>query len=327
MNIFADCNSMKFRIYIFLLLTIFPFVGSFAQLNEEFCNEIDDKKLLKNFDKAISLLIAGKDSDAEMALAKIVDEEPEFTEAWAAIAEINYSRYSAAIDRKSKDKYYSNYVKSLERIVSTCPQYNNWSVNYIIGKILFERDDYADSKKYLETYIKNAAKSDKNYLDAENTLDYINNYLDLVFNPVPFTPVIVEGVSTINDDFLPIISPDGSLAFFTHAYMKKDISSATSDKYTEEFTVARALDESGVRFSPGQALPYPFNTGKNQGASSITIDNSTLYITICEFVNKNYDNCDIYMSTKKKYWVVGAFKSWTQYQWIEFMGISAFNIC
>jgi outer membrane protein OmpA-like peptidoglycan-associated protein len=290
---------MKFKIYIFLLLTIIPFVGSFAQLNDEFCNEIDDKKLLKNFDKAISLLIAGKDTDAELALAKIVDEEPEFTEAWAAIAEINYKRYTSATDRKSKEKYYSNYVKSLEKIVKTCPQYNNWSVNYTIGKILFDREDYEDSKKYLETYTKNASKSDRNYRDAENTIDYINNYLDLVFNPVPFTPVIVEGVSTINDDFLPIISPDGSLAFFTHAYMKKDISSATSDKYTEEFTVARALDESGVRFSAGQALPYPFNTGKNQGASSVTIDNSTLFITICEYVNKNYDNCDIFVSTKK----------------------------
>jgi outer membrane protein OmpA-like peptidoglycan-associated protein len=298
-NIFADCNGMKFKIYIFLLLTIIPCVVSFAQLNDEFCNEIDDKKLLKNFDKAINLLIAGKDSDAELALAKIVEEEPEFTEAWAAIAEINYRRYNAATDRKSKDKYYSNYVRSLERIVSTCPQYNNWLVNYTIGKILFDRDNYEDSKKHLETYTKNATKSDKNFRDAENTLDYINNYLDLVFNPVPFTPVIVEGISTINDDFLPIISPDGSLAFYTHAYMKKDISSATSDKYTEEFTVARALDESGVRFSEGKALPYPFNTGKNQGASSITIDNSTLYITICEFVSKNYDNCDIYMSVKK----------------------------
>lgn len=290
---------MKLKIYIFILLTIIPVVVSFAQLNEEFCNEIDDKKILKNFDKAINLLVAGKKDDAELALAKIVDEEPEFTEAWAAIAEINYGRYKAAMDRKSQEKYYSNYVKCLEKIVGTCPQYNNWSVNYTIAKILFDREDYQDSKKYLETFINNVSKSDKNYMDATNTLDYINNYLDLVFNPVPFTPVIVEGVSTINDDFLPIISPDGSLAFFTHAYMKKDISSATSDKYTEEFTVARALDESGVRFSPGQALPYPFNTGKNQGASSVTIDNSTLYITICEFVNKNYDNCDIYVSVKK----------------------------
>ncbi|HOZ30806.1 MAG TPA: OmpA family protein, partial [Bacteroidales bacterium] len=35
------------------------------------------------------------------------------------------------------------------------------------------------------------------------------------------------------------------------------------------------------------------------GASSITIDNSTLYITICEFVSRDYDNCDIYYSVRK----------------------------
>ena len=183
--------------------------------------------------------------------------------------------------------------------MATCPHYNNWTVNYTLGKIFYEKEDYKNAKKYLDAYIKNTSIENKNIKDAELIIEYIDSYLDLISNPVPFKPTIVEGISTVNDDFLPLISPDGSLAFFTHAFMKKDISSITSEKYTEEFSVARALDESGLRFSKGQPLPYPFNTGKNQGASTLTIDNSTLYITICEFVSRTYDNCDIYYSVRK----------------------------
>lgn len=290
---------MKLRSYILTFFMIVLTANCFAQFDQEYCNEIDDKKLIKNFNKALELLISGKTNESEVVLAKIVDEEPEFTEAWVAIAEINYSRYKTATERKSKDKYYTNYVKSLERVVGSCPSYSNWSINYTLGKIFFDREDYDAAKKYLNTFIANAKKTDNYIKDAENTMDYINNYLDLVFNPVPFVPILVEGVSTVNDDYLPIISPDGSMAFFTHAYMKKDISSVASDKYVEEFTVARALDQSGTKFSKGEALSYPFNTGKNQGASSITIDNSTLYITICEHISRDYDNCDIFYSIKK----------------------------
>ncbi|MCK9255089.1 MAG: OmpA family protein [Bacteroidales bacterium] len=288
---------IKKQILSFFLLLFIS--SSFSQSVQEFCNEIDDKKLIKNFNKSIEYINSGKLDKAEIILAKILDEEPEFTEAWLGIAEINYIKYKNAKDIKSQNKFYANYTKSLEKIVATCPHYNNWTVNYTLGKIFYEKEDYKNAKKYLDAYIKNTSIENKNIKDAELIIEYIDSYLDLISNPVPFKPTIVEGISTVNDDFLPLISPDGSLAFFTHAFMKKDISSITSEKYTEEFSVARALDESGLRFSKGQPLPYPFNTGKNQGASTLTIDNSTLYITICEFVSRTYDNCDIYYSVRK----------------------------
>ncbi len=290
--------KMEIKKQILSIILLFFISYLHAQSFQDFCNEIDDKKIIKNFNKAIDLLNSKKYDEAEVVLSKIINTEPDFAEAWLGLAEINFFRYKNAIDPKSQNKYYSNYAKNLEKIVSICPHYNDWSINYTIGKILYEKEDYKNAKKYLDTYISNANKTQKNYKDAETVLDFINTYLELISNPVPFKPVIVEGVSTINDDFLPLIAPDGSLAFYTHAYMKKDINSIASEKYTEEFSVARALDESGVKFSDGEPLPYPFNTGKNQGASSLTIDNSIIYITICEFVSRNYDNCDIYYSTR-----------------------------
>jgi len=286
------------RFFILIIIIATGAVRSYAQFDSDFCNDIDDKKLIKSFQKGVQLLNEGKMNEAESVFAKIIEEEPEFTEAWVASSEINYSKYKSARDPKSQNNYYSRYVKCLESVAKTCPSYQNYEVCYTLGKIFFSHDNYEVAKKHLSTYIANAKKDTKYYKDAENTIHYIDQYLNLIENPVPFEPIIVEGVSSAYDDYLPLISPDGSLALFTKAYTKKEVQSIYTDKFVEEFTVSKAADDKGLVFSPGEPLPYPFNSGKNQGAASISIDNKTLFITICEFVSRDYDNCDIYMSTR-----------------------------
>ncbi len=289
---------MARRLFILLIILTVGFFRSYAQFDGEFCNDIDDKKLIKSFQKGVQLLNDGKMNEAEAVFAKILDEEPEFTEAWVASSEINYSKYKSAKDIKSQNNYYSRYVKCLESVAKLCPSYQNYEVCYTLGKIFFSHDKLDVAKKYLATYIENGKKGTKYYTDAESTYHYIEQYLNLIENPVPFEPVVVEGVSSAYDDYLPLISPDGSLALFTKAYMKKEVQSIYGERFVEEFTVSKASDDKGLVFSPGEPLPYPFNTGKNQGAASISIDNKTLFITICEFVSRDYDNCDIYMSTR-----------------------------
>ncbi len=289
---------MARRLFILLIILTVGFFRSYAQFEDDFCNDIDDKKLIKSFQKGVQLLNDGKMNDAEVIFAKIIDEKPEFTEAWVASSEINYSKYKSAKDPKSQNNYYSRYVKCLESVAKLCPSYQNYEVCYTLGKIFFSHDKLDVAKTYLKTYIDNGKKGTKYYADAESTYHYIEQYLNLIENPVPFEPVIVEGVSSAYDDYLPLISPDGSLALFTKAYMKKEINSIYGDRFVEEFTVSKASDDKGLIFSPGEPLPYPFNSGKNQGAASISIDNKTLFITICEFVSRDYDNCDIYMSTR-----------------------------
>ncbi len=285
------------KIYI-LFSVILISITVCGQYNDDFCNDIDSKKIIKRYDKAIKNLNSGKLKEAEIEFAKIIEEEPDFTEVWVAVSEINYFKYNNAQDSKSRNIFYAKYVKSLERVASTCPAFQNYETNYKLGKIFFAKDDFETSKKYLNIFIKNSNRNSKYYADAENTMNYIKQYLKLTHNPVPFNPVVVEGISTDNDEYLPIISPDGTKAFFTHRYMKKDITSIYGDKYTEEYTMAKATDRSGLKFEEIKALPYPFNTGLNQGASSITIDNNTMYVTICKPVSADYDNCDIYYTTR-----------------------------
>jgi outer membrane protein OmpA-like peptidoglycan-associated protein len=50
-------------------------------------------------------------------------------------------------------------------------------------------------------------------------------------------------------------------------------------------------------FSEGEEMPEPFNLNDNEGGATVTIDNNTLYYTVCKYTkDKSYYNCDIYYS-------------------------------
>lgn len=289
---------MTKKFTIIILFIIFNFSFCYSQFEQVFCNEIENDKLVKNYEKGITLLSAGKIDEAEKILSQVLNEEPAFAEAWAAISEINYYRYENSADQKSQNNNFIKYIISLENLIKACPAFQNYEVNYSLGKIYYSRKEYEKAMPYLSAYIANSDTQSKYNIEAQKDLDYIKEYKDLINKTVPFEPKIVQGISGTDDEYLPLISPDGSMAFFTHAYMKRDLSSSYRTYYTEEFTVSQSLDNSGLKFSEGEAMTYPFNMGKNQGAASITIDNSTLFVTICELI-RDYNNCDIYYSVRR----------------------------
>jgi outer membrane protein OmpA-like peptidoglycan-associated protein len=50
-------------------------------------------------------------------------------------------------------------------------------------------------------------------------------------------------------------------------------------------------------FSEGEEMPEPFNLNDNEGGATLTINNNTLYYTVCKYTKNNtYYNCDIFFS-------------------------------
>lgn len=290
--------TMNTKHIIILLFVVFISKVSFSQIDKEsFCHEIDNKNIIKEYDKAIGLLISRKYEESEKILNKILKEEEDFTEAIAALAEIQYIRYENALDGKKKDFYLQNYALLLEKIVIICPEFENYQLFFIIGKILYRDKKYEKSQKYLSTFITKITDG-KFYEEAVVMIENMQTYNNIISKKVPYSPELIINVSSENDEYLPFISPDGSLLFFTRAYMKKDISSSYLTKYVEEFSISHSKNDSGIDFGQISAMPSPFNAGRNQGAATININNSILYMTICEFVSRDYNNCDIYQSTK-----------------------------
>lgn len=287
---------MLIRLSTYIITTILLSQVAIGQWDMEFCNEIEGRRILRDFDRSIEYLQQGRLDDAEQLLQRILSSEELFTEAWVALSEVYYMRYERSNQPNAKERLLRQYIECVIKINETCPSFNNYESNYILGTYFYARNEFERALRYYETFLDKGNRNSPAYQEAKQRYDYLNRYLELVENPVPFEPKVVQGVSTVHDDYLPLISPDGTMAFYTKAYMKRELGSIYSERFVEEFTVAYAKDEEGLIFTDGKPMPYPFNTGKNQGAATITIDNRIMYITICEFVSRDYENCDIYKS-------------------------------
>ena len=174
------------------------------------------------------------------------------------------------------------------KVIADCPD-NFPKVYYFLGEIAFNRKDYVSADLYLRRSI-DLGISDPYYSDAMSIYEKAKVLADIIANPVPFNPKIVSGISTIFDEYLPIISPDQELSFFTRRSDKSSLNSITNT-IVEEFVSSKKIKG---KFEIGQALSSPFNLESNEGGASITIDNRVLYYTKCIRNKKGYNNCDIY---------------------------------
>lgn len=294
--------SKKFVIFFFII-SLLASTSLFSQ-EEEFCNEITDKKILNDYNKSLKLLDEKKYTEADKILQQIVVEEEDFAEAWAILAELQYIKYENATDEKRREQSLNNYKVLLEKIISVCPAFQNYQINFILGKLYFMDNNLEKSKKYFSTFV-SKQNSGELYAEANEKLAYIEKHNELISKSVPYNPVLIKNISSQNDEYLPFISPDETLMFFTRAYMKNDITSSYGEKYVEEFSISYKDAKEENSFNNIKAMPFPFNRGRNQGAASININNSELFITICEMSSREYFNCDIYSSTRKQ-------DSWTE---------------
>jgi outer membrane protein OmpA-like peptidoglycan-associated protein/tetratricopeptide (TPR) repeat protein len=186
-----------------------------------------------------------------------------------------------------KEAYFESETEALKAI-DICPD-NFPKAYYFLGEIAFNRKDYVNADIYLKKCIE-LEIGDPYYSDAIMLYEKAKILAEIINNPVEFNPKIVKGISTKFDEYLPIISPDQELSFFTRRLEKKSKQSITSI-IVEEFTWSKKENKT---FEVGSALDYPFNMESNEGGASITIDNKILYYTKCSLTQGGYKNCDIY---------------------------------
>lgn len=162
-------------------------------------------------------------------------------------------------------------------------------------------DDYAEKKSTLNQYFENKTKTD----------EYASKFYD---KPVPFNPVLVKNVSTQKDEYLPIISPDNELLFYTRRGDERSLGDVSSN-VKEVFSVSERPNVN-QDFNKGKGLMPPFNTNEydNYGGISLSIDNKEMFICACKEINlqgRKYNNCDIYVTYFKRTGQGGYDYTWT----------------
>lgn len=274
------------RVLIWLNV-IFLFNG--LGYSQDPCGNWHSKKVDKIYDTGISYFKKGNYLEAGQIMKSVINSEPGYVDAYYVLGLVNF---------KKATSNFKEAEKNFQKVLQLCPSYDVHTY-YYLAEICYSTEKYDSTIQYLTEFLKddNKMKSDKDYNRAASLLKYSKFYLEMTRHPVPFQPKVVEGISTPDNEYLPALSPDNQIAWFTREIKVPPDKNTLiqSTKYKEKFMFSTLQQD--ARFSEGEEMPEPFNLNDNEGGATVTIDNNTLYYTVCKYTkDKTYYNCDIYYS-------------------------------
>lgn len=188
----------------------------------------------------------------------------------------------------------------LLQLLGICPFYNA-DAKYMLGAMAYADGRYAEALEYFKTFLEFPSESEsalgKRYEqhvdEVIQVLPAIDFLLSFWKNQNTFTPSPIPPISESADEYLPALSPDGTLLFFT----RKGAFKAKGDVVSREVeTFMLSERSSGKPFQKGLALGYPFKEGLNYGGVSISVDNLDLYIAAQNPVAGHPNNIDLFLA-------------------------------
>ncbi len=282
---------MDLRIGIGSIL-LFLLISSVQPSYGQECGEIPNKKASKLLEKA--------KEDRSLDLVERIDLINRSLEADPGCIECLFTKaraeYALAAERNiSYDRAYNNFSE----ITSRCPEYHA-DAFYYAGIIAYGNQDYGQATEYFESFLgfdtekgKSSRDHDEKISDVLSVLPETKFYDAFYSNPVAFNPRRLGNINTMADEYLPMLSPDNELIFFTRKSREK----AKGDLYAREVERFMMAEKAAVNdFKQGTPLPPPFNVGDNYGGVSLSVDNREMFVTVCKPISSSYKNCDIYVT-------------------------------
>ncbi|MFN9391730.1 MAG: OmpA family protein [Flavobacteriales bacterium] len=226
-------------------------------------------------------------------LEKSVEEAPDCLPCLLRMGELQFLR------AKRSGAPFSPAIATLEKITVACEWYHS-DVYYMLGSMCYADKEYEKAAGYLGKFLRfpddDPARLDKKYPEqyeeVKVALASVEEYVEIYKNQPEFKPRKVAGVSSDSDDYLPLISPDGEIMFYTRQSYTKALGDF-EPRLQELFTWSRRPDIN-QSFDPGEALPPPFNRGDNYGGATVSVDNKELIIARKNPQPKNPQNIDLF---------------------------------
>ena len=281
---------------IFLILSICSFSQLYCQCNNP------SKKVLKLIDKALN----SKDNRISIqlfddALNKGSDNARVYYE---------YGMYVYNLSLINNQNSVENIQKSKDMLTKSRDLCNDFHANisFYLGVINYSQGEYTDAIKWFKEFKEfNHSNPDKypdDYINKVSQVDDVlveleNNIL-IKSKVVPYNPKLVDNVSTSNNEYFPMISPDNELMFYTRQLDRSDLGSIRSNVVEEiTFSKRKIINSS---FDSGKPLAEPFNNGSvnSYGAATLSVDNKEMIICACKkekIYGQDYMNCDLYTTT------------------------------
>lgn len=224
------------------------------------------------------------------------------------------------------DKSFAKAEEMFEKAAEYCADYSA-EMYYFLGVINYSQSQMDISNKWFEKFVafkhNDNARYGEDYsarlADVKNLLKSNKEEQEIIGNEVPFNPFVVKNVSSENDEYFPMISPDNLFMFYTRKQDMKAMGDMVSN-WKEVYTYSERKDEN-AEFNKGTSFKAPFNTSSfdGYGASTMSVDNKEMILCACkktEVYGKPYLNCDLYSTTFNK---IGPNPN--DYEWTELVNL------
>ncbi len=279
-----DTAKKSWWFFVLICCYLLP-LGSIEAQN---CEMQLSKKDQKEYQKSWELFQQKNYGEASELMFQLAKSYPDYAQAQMSLG-IFYIENSRP-NIKTARKYF-------EKSIELCADSVLYSYFYL-GKIYYGNKEFDKAIPCFEHFLKDVdlIKTDDDYFEIKNYLEYAKVMQELLSHPVPFEPVVVPGISTASDEYLPIISPDNEFALFTRR-QKQYVTRGLTQEVVEKEVFTYSLRNHEGFFEQGWDMDSPFNKVENEGAATLTIDNNDLYYTVCTRDPKTkYLNCDLYHS-------------------------------
>jgi outer membrane protein OmpA-like peptidoglycan-associated protein len=294
----------------------------------------EDPSCLAPSKKVQKYITAGQNaSDAKTAaenFSKAIEEAPDNAAAYFEFGMYAYESgkkfYETVANPAQGDRSWAKAEQLLVKAAELCPDYHS-DIFYYLGVINYTQDEKDQANNWFQKFVdfKNSDNSRygtnyaKQLADVKKLLVNQKEDQEMATKQVPFNPKKIQNVSTGNDEYFPMISPDNLLMFYTRKQDVKNLGDLVSN-VQEVYTYSNHLDER-ISFDGGKAFPKPFNDGSFQsyGGATMSVDNKEMIICACKRTEVNgqaYMNCDLYSTTYQK---TGPNPS--DYQWSELVNL------
>lgn len=292
---------------IFFVISFGALINLYAQVEDASCLP-PDKKIMKILDKAKASPDAKSTVDALLEAINLAPDNAMVYYEYAMFAfdrasELYKTNPNPSIGDKSLQKAEEMFLEVLEH----CNDYHA-DVFYYLGVINYSQQEMSVSKDWFNKFAnfksndpsKFSADHSKKMADVKDVVGELKAEVDKKANPVPYNPVKVPNVSSPQDEYFPMISPDNELMFFTRKVNEQGLGEMKS-YWVEKFTYSKRKNMT-VPFDNGTFLGLPFNDGKfdNYGASTLSVDNKEMILCACKtelVYEQQYKNCDLYVTT------------------------------
>ena len=277
---------------ILFLFAIHCSLFAFSQ-NPDACDMPGGKKIEKLWKQALN---ERKPSVRRDLYKQILDSEDDHHGAIFAKA---YEHLKKA-EKNPMSKGIAFGYKPMKQVADLCENYHMYPY-YYMGLVSMQNKNFKEAEDHFKRFLTIEFDDprwypkdyEEKYLQVENWIPQCVFYDSLYSNPVPFEPKVVKGISSRDNEYLGIISPDNEVALYIRRHFVKRKNDLTPNE-VEEFTRSKRLPNG--EFDEGKPMPRPFNITENVGGASLTVDNKRMFLTICNDNADGYKNCDIFYS-------------------------------